>query len=402
MRITGAITLVLVILGQGCTKTKTDDSSAASSKQTQFPTVSEESGSLSRRDSRKLTHRERPTTAVREHSLWETNAAAKPVAALLSATPRTPGSADVAQQALARLAQIDRSRALTQEQAQEINQMFHQLRDQGTAAIPAIRDFLQRNEDINFDGLQGGEFVESGTMRLGLIDALQQIGGAEAVAASAQILQATVDPSEIALLARNLEEQAPGQYRQAEIAAARDALVQATSGGWKGGDVSPLFETLQAVGDPSVIPLLKDAAKQWNYYATMALAGLPNGAGIPALIELAQDPAMGSLGTGDFALRPLAQVALQYPDAARTLIEQARLNQIPDTAWSTVASSLAGTYIQYGNQIFGSTIPSVSWSPSEINQRISLIDQLLSVAQSPVGRQNLQNVRGALLSRLPK
>ena len=111
---------------------------------------------------------------------------------------------------------------------------------------------------------------------------------------------------------------------------------------------------------------------------------------------------MGSLGTGDFALRPLAQVALQYPDAARTLIEQARLNQIPDTAWSTVASSLAGTYIQYGNQIFGSTIPSVSWSQSEINQRISLIGQLLSVAQSPVGRQNLQTVRGALLSKLPK
>ena len=166
--------------------------------------------------------------------------------------------------------------------------------------------------------------------------------------------------------------------------------------------MSPLFETLQAVGDPSVVPLLKDAVKQWNYYATMALAGLPNGAGIPALIELAQDPAISSLGADDFALRPLAQVALQYPDAARSLIEQGRLNQIPDAAWSSVAASLAGTYIQHGNQIFGSPPPGVSWSQSEINQRISSIDQLLSVAQNPVARQDLQSARGALLSKLPK
>ena len=52
--------------------------------------------------------------------------------------------------------------------------------------------------------------------------------------------------------------------------------------------------TFQALGDANDVSLLKQAVTKWNYYATAALAGLPNGAGIPALIQLAQDPAISS------------------------------------------------------------------------------------------------------------
>jgi hypothetical protein len=310
------------------------------------------------------------------------------------------GPLSVSQDLLSRLARLDlTSGRITQGQAVEINQMLQQLREQGSAAIPAIREFFQSNEDVNFDAVPGGEAVDYSSLRLGLLDALHQIGGPEAVATCVEVLQATTDPLEVALLAVTLEQQTQGEYRALELTAAQKVLSQALSGNWNGGDVTPLFETLQALGDTSVVAVLTQAVTRWNYYATLALAGLPDGAGVPALIQLAQDPRISSLGNGDFALRPLAQVALQYPEAARALIDDARQNRIPGSAWPAIGASLAGTYIQYGNQLFGGTAPSLNWSAEEIGQRISLINQLLAVTSNSAARQSLQSALTSLSSR---
>ena len=277
-----------------------------------------------------------------------------------------------------------------------------QLKEQGAAAVPAIREFLRRNEDVNFDAIPGGEQVDFRSLRLGLLDALHEIGGPEAIAVSVEALQGTTNPLEVALLAMSLEQQAPGEYRQVAMTAARNTLTQVMSPNWRGGDVSALFETIQALGDADDVRALKQAVSKWNYYAALALAGLPDGVGIPALIELAQDPAISALGTGDFALRPLAQVAIQYPEAARALLDVARQNRIPDSAWPTIAASVAGTYIQYGNQLFGRTAPPVNWSEAEIKQRMVLINQLLATTSSPVARQSLTAALQTLAGRLPK
>jgi hypothetical protein len=219
---------------------------------------------------------------------------------------------------------------------------------------------------------------------------------------AAEAVTRTRDPLEIASLASMLEQNAPKQYRAKELEAARDSLEQALHGNLPDRDVSPLFETLQSLGDASVVPVLKQSAAQWNYYATIALAGLPEGAGIPALIELARDPGVSALGTGDVALRPLAQVAITYPDAARALVEQARADQIPEAAWPTVIASLSGVNIEYGNGMFGGTAPPVRWTPDEVNQRIALLNQLLAVTKPPSDRQALHNAISTLSARLPK
>src|SRR5208282_3841166 len=98
------------------------------------------------------------------------------------------------------------------------------------------------------------------------------------------------NPLEIAALTQAMEQNAPGQYRTMELTAAVNTLQLASDDQWNGGDVSPLFEMLQHYGDASVVPALQQGAVKWNYYATLALAGLPNGAGISALVTLAQDP----------------------------------------------------------------------------------------------------------------
>jgi len=388
----------------GCERSATTTPSADSTPTSRPPIVTENLPHVVEQSSIK---RQRNSQAPREISIWDTNSA--PTVALRSAsaahnaTPPSTVLPGVAQGLLARLAKIDLSHGrISQEQAKEVNQLLQQLREQGSSAIPAIQEFLQRGEDVNFDALAGGGSVDFSSLRLGLVDALHEIGGPEAVAASAAALQGTTDPLEVALLALTLEQQAPGEYRQLELTAARNALTQALSGNWKGGDISPLFETFQALGDANDVSLLKQAVTKWNYYPTLALAGLPNGVGIPALIQLAQDPAISSLGSGDFALRPLAQAALQYPDAAGALVDDARQNRVPASAWPTVGASLAGTYIQYGNQLFGSTAPSLDWSATEINQRIALVNQLLAATSSPVARQSLQSALTSLSSRLSK
>ena len=80
----------------------------------------------------------------------------------------------------------------------------------------------------------------------------------------------------------------------------------------------------------------------------------------------------------------------------------ARLNQIPEKAWPGIAASLAGDYVQYGKQLFGSTASPVVWSKEQIDQRSGLIGQLFAATTSPSGKQVLQNAYAQMLSRLPR
>src|SRR5262249_30256144 len=147
--------------------------------------------------------------------------------------------------------------------------------------------------------------------RVAMFDALQQIGGPEAVSAMTGVLQTTADPKEIALLARNLAQQDPELYRGEVLNAVHEALTMAASKNLEGSDVGPLFEVLQKYGGPTAVADLEQVTGQWKYYSTMALAKLPDGAGVPSLIRMAQ----GTGGGRDAALEMLAQLAATNPDA---------------------------------------------------------------------------------------
>jgi hypothetical protein len=308
--------------------------------------------------------------------------------------------------------------ALTQEQGKQINDNLKQLAAEGTAALPAIREFLQKNQDLVFDELNAKKVIGYPSLRAGLLDAVRQIGGPEGIALSRDVLQTTADPSEIALLAQHLEQQAPGQYREEALNAARETLAQIAEGKIAAKEVGPLFQIFQTYGDSSVISDLERTVPQWHYYATMAMAGLPGGEGIPALIHQAQEPA--GLSRNTFALQMLAQVSSQYPEAGTALIEQARANQIPDSAWRKIAEGVAGDQYQFvrdvtegsaallnlpglktyhiesGNQNFYSSPVPANLPPEQIDQRRSLIDQLLAVNSNPAAVQALQSARERL------
>jgi HEAT repeat protein len=308
---------------------------------------------------------------------------------------------------------------LTDDYAKRWKQNLQQLVQQGSTGIPAIQEFLRQNLDYAF-GDTGRQLLGYSSARGAMIDALAQIGGAQAVSAMTGVLQTTGDPREIALLAQSLEKLDPGQHQQEVVNAAEQALALAREPKSPTMDVAPLFEVLQKYGGANVAGELQNAAQQWNYYAPISLAQLPDGAGIPSLLQMAQDPKV--TGTmRDATLFSLAQVFDQSPEARTALLEQARANGISQFALVIMAPVLAGDRVQFldsasdgwqglpevagirstgtsNNQRFYS-IP-VEVSPAQGSQRLAFIDQMLAATSDPASRETLQQSRSQLASRL--
>jgi hypothetical protein len=318
------------------------------------------------------------------------------------------------------LTNLDLSQGLTKEQAAQFQQGFQALAAQGAPAVAGIGEFLHKNLDWVF----GGETAESAgaaSLRAGLLDSLRQIGGPEALALSREVLQNTTDPLEIALLSRNLEEAAPGQYTQEAVDAARQALSTLAQDHVTNLDAAPLFQVLQTYGGTAAAADLAKAAPEWNYYGPIALAELPSGQGIPALIQLAQDPAGLETGNNKFALQMLAQVASKYPDAAAALVDLAGHNQITDGTWLSIGGGLSGDQYQFarqfpqntpavapgspatistsagGNQTFYGVPLGSDGSAPDLSQRLAVIDQLLAAgANNPAAVSALRQARARL------
>ncbi len=337
-----------------------------------------------------------------------------------------PATALYSSQVIQRMLQTDPNQAkISPEQAQALKQNFKDLVGQGAAAVPAIRQFLEQNQDFNFEEGFGTSGVGYSSLRAGLFDTLKQIGGPEAIDTLASTMRSTGDPAELALVTKYLEDQAPGVYRQEAVSAARDTLEQLARGQVQIKDTGPLFQVLQSYGDASVVADLQKNMPQYQYYAAMALAGLPEGQGVSSLIQSVQESVANGHNPNSFELQMLAQTASQNPDAAAALVEQAKQGQIPDRAWTKIVEGLAGdqyqvgkpplnpndpsmppvglkTYhIEAGNQNFYSLPFNITGTADQFSQRRAVIDQLIAATQNPAALQALQNARAVLAAPPP-
>jgi hypothetical protein len=305
-------------------------------------------------------------------------------------------------------------------------QTLASLRKEGRAALPAIREFLEGKQDLDFESLAGAGSLGYPTLRLAMLSIAQEAGGPEALDLFVWNLQTTSDPREISLSAGSLERESPGQYREVALNAARGSLTLASEGKLAGKDVGPLFDVFLRCGREDVVPDLERAAGQWKHYAAIALAGLPEGAGVPTLIQLAKGGPDGSTASQVVGLQMLAQVAAWHPEAHAVLMEEARANRIPDAAWLEMASGLEGRSFQigkqapdapwpepgqsgiqsyhlaYGNQNYYSREVISSWSPEQVNHQLALIDQLLEASSSAFATQALQQARSTLRGALER
>src|SRR5262249_19591208 len=137
----------------------------------------------------------------------------------IPATPRTP------QQLIAEILEISSTEVpITPEKAEKFRRNLEELIKQGSASVPAIRELLEKKVEYDYADVSGGEKMGYASLRASLIDALRQIGGPDAQEAMVQVLQTSALPSELLAIANNLDQDAPGQYREQNLNAARESL----------------------------------------------------------------------------------------------------------------------------------------------------------------------------------
>ncbi len=312
---------------------------------------------------------------------------------------------------------------LAGEQANAIKASLAKLAALGPNAIPAVGEFLQRNLDLAFDVPDLATRIGAPSLRVSLIQWLGQSPSPEALAILTRTVQSTADPLELAALARGLEQAAPGKYRTNLLAAARESLAFAAEPSWDGRDVAPLFDVMVRSGaDASDV---ERHVKTWPGYVAVFLLALPNGAGLPALIKLAENTGPKPPPGLGVAQRLLAEAAIHDSSAALALTNLARAGKINSDAWPGVGAAMAGhvflaaqtlerasgtppppgagvANLAVGNQHF-LDVPSRGQMPAaEIGARIRLIDQLLEGNNDPAALDALEGARIALSARLDR
>ena len=153
----------------------------------------------------------------------------------------------------------------------------------------------------------------------------------------------------------------------------------------------------------------------------MALAGLPEGEGVPVLIAEARDPSLPLEHKLKFPVQMLAQAATQSAEAGDALVGLARSGAIPDGAWELIAGALAGKHLQFHLQLFEGAraggveapelrhyyiehlnmrydqrLASANWSDEQIGQQLALIDELLQVTSSSAAWSALEEAEQTL------
>jgi hypothetical protein len=324
---------------------------------------------------------------------------------------------------------VNRTGRITADDAAYLRRILEELRRRGPRALPAIRDMLRQGTDLDIAHLPGGDIVGHRTVRQALIDTLARIGGSGAIDVALGELGRSTDPLEVFMLARLVEHEEPTTHTDRVIAAVGTVLQTATGApADRSPDVAPLFELLGTSRDERAIALLEQSVPQWREYALLALAGLPEGAGIPTLATLAARND-GPAASRALTFEVLAQASVRYDAAGDALLDLARAGAISDEAWGALAEALEGRHLRFSGRMFDGTplaeepeaaragrsplwgsyyvewlnmryekdVVSPRWSAEQVARELALIDDLTAVAPSVTAVDSLQQARTALL-----
>jgi hypothetical protein len=242
-----------------------------------------------------------------------------------SVAPIRPSPADI----MARLCAL--RPPVAPAQMREAVYWLEELVQAGAAALPAIREFLARNEDIELDtsGLQSraardgklpGEFVLPPSLRMGLFEVVRRIGGEEPEKLLADTLGATGRGLEVAYLTRLLHELAPQKHRDSALSTARALLANTTpvnsSSPLDRNHRDYLFGVLSFYGDASFAGVaqtqLLRADSQIDRGALRYLQQTLGAQAVPIAAQTYQNPL---LLTNAAAKEPLARLALNFVGA---------------------------------------------------------------------------------------
>lgn len=310
--------------------------------------------------------------------------------------------------------------ALTRQRSAEIRETLRQLQAEGPAALSAIGEFLAKAQDLPFTGGEGDALKGQPTLRAALLDIVAGFGGPAAQDLLLGTLRSTAEPAEIQRIAQHLEAAVPGEHVSAIVEAARETLKMAQAGEIHPADMGPVFNVLRQHGGSDVVGDLEASLSKWGHYSAIALASTPEG--IDIVLNQARDTSARKPAHYLFSFQVLAQNAHLQEAAANGLVDLARDNLIPDSAWPQITQGLlsnpsydfgrpdkgftpatAGTTlsgwktfsVSQSGQFFYSQ-PLTTANGDVVRSRLELIDRLLATTTQPAARTALEQARATL------
>lgn len=306
------------------------------------------------------------------------------------------------------------------------------LHECGPAALPVIRDFFAQNQDIDYttedsadpaaaaaDPNAGGvrsrgrssnsiwsfrrggelrtDFVLPPSLRLGLVDVVRAIGGADAEGILASVLETSGRGIEVAYVAKTLEATSPGKYRDLALTSAKDLLAHPpTIDAPNGADnmaESYLFDVLKMYNDTSFAAtaqaMLIGADSRVNRNALDYLNSTLKEQAIPALYQAYTSPAL----TNQYEKSRIARDVLAYAGENHTANQM-----LADIVGNKdVDARLRGFAIMQLAGGFGAN--DAATTAKTYGARIPLVDQMLATATDPQIIESLNRTRNNLLIR---
>ena len=250
---------------------------------------------------------------------WARNASATP----LIVPARQPATTNkiAPREIVAKLAALKASRSNEVRTLRQAIYWLEELSLRGEDALPAIREFLARNEDFDLASSQNktartaAESILPASLRLGLFEVVKRIGGKGAEALLADTLNNTGRGIELVWLARALQEMAPNRYRESALVSARELLTRPAPASTitlvERFDRDSLFDVLIFFGDSSYVNAAQEQVVTANGLDRSALNYLQESLGAQALPLVAQwydDPRIKDPSEKEL----LARVALDY------------------------------------------------------------------------------------------
>lgn len=269
------------------------------------------------------------------------------------------------------------------------------LAEQGEDSLPVIRDFLKQNRDMDYSadvlnaaGERVGrvgisswstryatltDFLVPPSLRLGLIDVLDQIGGESAQAILAEVLDSTGRGVEVAHIARVLQRQAPDKYRDAALKAAKDLLTHPPAVNQPNrideNARAYLYQVLAMFKDTSFAEnaqrLLVSADGQVDKQALNYLSATFKENAVPALYAAYKDARMTNLAERSTLMNAVLAFAGTSPQANQLFTEVVTTEETPGGIRAFTIKNLSGT--SAGDR------PS---DPAVVQSRINLLQDL--------------------------
>jgi len=294
-----------------------------------------------------------------------------------------------------------------EDRAAKVKALIQSLGTNRKAGLAAISEYLARNTDVYLGAgfeEKDGRITTAPSLRIALLDALQDWPGAESTAIASAILQHPERALEVAIAARILEMNAPGTHRE-EIIQAFQKLPsdEEEDPDFAGGTSQFLFSALSHFGAKELLPeaekrALTNPALSVQFIA--ALESFPDAVLIQNLNSLL--PRINVLAETSFGFSPAETISYTHPelrtslrDVFATLPESGRLDYLNKLA-DYVPPSKAGNF-------FASKPPQTQHAniAVEVQGRLEFLKAIAPHCDSPDLQTALQTTQSKL-EKLPQ